>query len=380
MRILILSWRGPKHPNAGGAEISTYEHAKGWVKAGHSVTLFTSAFIGCKEEEIINGIRIIRSGMQVFGVQWAVFRWYLFADHPKFDLIVDQFHGIPFFTPIYVKEKKLAFIHEVTKEVWGLNPWPWPFNQIVAFIGQKVEPLVFKLFYKSIPFMTVSQSTKQDLVDWGIPKRNITIIHNGINIPKTNKLHPVRLKLSVKEKKKTAVFLGSISKDKGIEDTIYIFKEIDNQDKDWQFWVIGKSDLRYLKVIKNTAKELGIFNKINFFGYVSERKKFELLSKAHVVVNPSIREGWGLTVIEAARVGTPSVGYNVAGLRDSIIDGKTGVLCKIDPIKCSKVVLTLINDEKKYKELKKNCIQWGSKFNWAKATRESLKLIEGITR
>lgn len=368
MKILIFSWRGPKHPNAGGAEISTHEHAKGWVKAGHEVTLFTSAFAGCKEEEIIDGIKIKRYGRQIFGVQWEVFKWYLFGEHSKFDLVVDQFHGIPFFTPLYIKEKKLAFIHEVTKEVWKLNPWPWPFNKIVAFMGAIGEPWIFKLLYRKIPFMTVSESTKQDIIEWEIPPKKVTVVHNGINIPKR--------RLLSKEKKKTAIFLGSISKDKGIEDAIYIFKEIDNQERDWQFWVVGKSDLRYLEVIKNLAKNLGIFNKIIFFGYVSERKKFKLLSKAHVLVNPSIREGWGLVVIEAAGVGTPTVGYNVAGLKDSIIDRRTGILCDIDPVKCSEAVLALMSNQKNYQRLRQNCFKWSREFNWAKSTEQSLKLIQ----
>src|SRR6266498_3127303 len=110
MNILIFSWRGPKHPNAGGAEISTHEHAKGWVKAGHRVTLFTSYFPNSKKEEVIDGIEVKRYGRQMFGVQWEAFVWYLFKPHEKFDLVIDEFHGIPFFTPLYVKVKKMGFI------------------------------------------------------------------------------------------------------------------------------------------------------------------------------------------------------------------------------------------------------------------------------
>ncbi|MBI2018522.1 glycosyltransferase family 4 protein [Candidatus Daviesbacteria bacterium] len=372
MKILILSWRGPKHPNAGGAEVSTFEHAKSWVKAGYDVTLFTSAFAGCKEQEVIDGIKIKRCGRQIFGVQWEAFKWYLFGEHPKFDLVIDQFHGIPFFTPIYIKEKKLAFIHEVTKEVWRLNPWSWPFNRIAAFIGEICEPLVFKLLYKEMPFMTVSQSTKQDLVDWGIPKSNITVIHNGINIPRTKKFPP-------KEKKKTAIFLGSISKDKGIEDAIYIFKEIDNIEKGWQFWVVGKSDMRYLNTIQRLAKNLGIFHKIIFWGYVTESKKFELLSKAHILVNPSIREGWGLVVIEAGGVGTPTAGYNVAGLRNSVINGKTGLLSHPHNITALAIkIVKLMNNKLRLRKMSLDAYFWSKKFRWENACWESLKLVESV--
>lgn len=371
MKILILSWRGPKHPNAGGAEIATHEHAKGWVKADNEVTLFTSSYVSAKREETVDGVKIIRRGRQVLGVHFEAVKWYLFENHDDFDLVVDQFHGIPFFTPLYIKEKKLAFIHEVTKEVWRLNPWPWPFKQIAAFIGGVFEPLVFKLLYKDIPFMTVSQSTKHDLVNWGIPQRNITVIHNGINISKK--------KLPPKEKKKTAIFLGSISKDKGIEDAIKIFYEIDNLEKGWQFWVVGKSDLRYLKTIQRLAINLGIFNKIIFFGYVMESKKFELLSKAHILVNPSIREGWGLVVIEAGSVGTPTVGYNVAGLRNSVLNGKTGLLSQPTNTKALTIkIVKLTNDKLRLREMSRNAYSWSKKFRWKNACWESLKLIESL--
>jgi len=369
MNILILSWRGPKHPNAGGAEISTHEHAKGWAKAGHDVTLFTSAFFDCKMQEMIDGVKIKRCGRQIFGVQWEAFKWYLFSKHLKFDLVVDQFHGIPFFTPLYVRTKKLAFIHEVTKEVWKLNPWSWPFNIIAAFVGEIFEPMIFKL-YKKVLFMTVSNSTRSDLITWGIPRDQITVIHNGVKIPKiTNNFK--------KENKKTLIFLGALSRDKGVEQALKVFQLIDQaEQEEWQFWIVGKVDPRYLNVLKLLSQKLGIDKKVKFWGFVSEKKKFELLSRAHIAVNPSVREGWGLVVIEAADVGTPTVGYNVAGLRDSIIDGRTGILCDVDPVKCSEAVLVLMSNQKNYQRLRQNCFKWSREFNWGKSIKQSLKLIQ----
>lgn len=371
MNILIFSWRGPKHPNAGGAEISTHEHAKGWVKAGHDVTLFTSAFVGCKKEEIRDGVRIIRRGRQMIGVQWEAFKWYLIGKHSNFDLVIDQFHGIPFFIPLYVRGKKMAFIHEATKEIWRLNWWQWPFNRIVAFIGEMFEPLVFKLLYKKMIFMTVSQSTKDDLIKWGIPKEQITVVFNGVKVPKISKLYS-------KEKKQTAIFLGAISKDKGIEDAIEIFAQILSKGNNWQFWVVGKSEANYLDFLKKQTENLGISKNVEFLGFVSEKDKYKLLSRAHFLINPSIREGWGLVVIEAASVGTPTVGYNVPGLRDSIVNNKTGILCKPTPEACSEAILTLVANLDKYTSLRRNCINWGKKFKWENASKQSLKLIRNI--
>lgn len=373
MNILILSWRGPGHPHAGGAEKSTHNHAKGWVRAGHSVTLFTSRYPGAKKEEIIDGVNIKRYGSQIFRVHWAAFKWYVFGKHPKYDLVIDQFHGIPFFTPLYVRGKKLAFIHEVTKEVWGLNPWPWPFNLVPFFVGTMLEPLIFRLLYRDIPFMTVSESTKKDLISWGITERNITVVHNGLDVPEIKHNFP-------KEKKKTLIFLGALSKDKGIEDALKTFSIVDRTASDFRFWVVGKGESHYLKKLKLQTVKLKIDKKVKFWGFLNEEKKYEFLSKAHLLINPSIREGWGLVVMEAASVGTPTVAYNVAGLKDSIVNEKTGLLCSPNPAVCSEAILTLLGDKAKYERFRQNCFAWSKQFSWEKSSQESLKLLQELVK
>ena len=371
MNILILSWRGPGHPHAGGAEESTHQHAKGWVKAGHSVTLFTSYYFGAKNEEIIDGVKIIRQGSQILGVHLKAFIWYVFGDHQKYDLIIDQFHGIPFFTPLYIREKKLAFIHEVTKEVWNLNPWQYPLNLLPAIIGTIFEPLIFKVLYKKIPFMTVSSSTEKDLTDWGIPKKSITVIHNGFNNPDYFK--------NKKESKKTVIYLGALSKDKGIEDALIALRDLYESYRNIQFWVVGKGEEHQLEYLKKKIRILGIEKVTFFFGFVSEKEKYDLLSRAHILINPSVREGWGLVVIEAASVGTPTVAYNVAGLRDSVVNGKTGLLCDSNPKALTDKIQYLLNNKKLYQYLSVNCLKRSKEFSWEKSVKQSLKLLETIS-
>jgi len=365
MKILILSWRGPKHPNAGGAEIVTHEYAKYWVESGHKVTLFTSSFENGKEKEDIDGVKIIREGGQILGVQMAAIFWYLVKNKEKFDLVIDHFHGIPFFTPLFVRIPKLAFIHETAKEVWMLNHMRFPFNLIYGLTGRITEPWIFRLFYRSIPFLTVSNSTKKDLKFWGID--DITVINNGINSPK--------VKLLKKPRNKIITFFGSLSRDKGIETAIKVFSILQTKDSSLKFWIIGKGESKYLKGLKNLAKTL---DNIKFWGFVSEDQKYKLLAQSAVVINPSIWEGWGLTVIEAASVGTPTIAFDVPGLRDSIKDKKTGILVKDkSPEAMADEVLKNI-DNKKILQLSKNALVWSKKFDWQKSKKESLKLINAL--
>lgn len=368
MNILIFSWRGPGHPNAGGAEISTHEHAKGWVQAGHSVTLFTSYYKGAKRQEEIDGVEIIRSGSQFLGVHWEAFKWYLFGSHEKFDIVIDQFHGIPFFTPLYVRSKKLAFIHEVAKEVWFLNEFSFPLNLVAPFLGKPLEPLIFKL-YQGVNFMTVSESTKADLIGWGVHNTDVTVIYNGIDQPDIKEVS--------KEKTKTIIFLGALAKDKGIEKALEIFSLLQKNCKDnIHFWVVGKGHPKYEAFLKEKSGVLGL-RSIKFWGYVSNKQKFNLLARAHILINTSFREGWGLVVLEAASVGTPTVAFNVPGLRDSILNGKTGILCD-NAAQMVFEIESLLNDEGKLHKVSKNAISWSKNFSWDKATRASLNLIKKL--
>lgn len=374
MNILIFSWRGIGHPNAGGAEIVTFEHARAWVNAGHKVTLFTSSYRGCKKNQLISGVNIIHHGNEVLGVQVAAFFWYLFKTNEVFDLVVDEFHGIPFFTPLYIKKSRLAFIHEVTKEVWKLNSWPSPLNFLPGLLGPIIEPFIFKFIYKNTPFMTVSNSTKKELMEWGISGENICIIHNGVNKPD--------IKSSKKTGKiKTLIFLGAVTKDKGVGDALKAFLILINKfQADFEFWIVGKGEARYINYLKSQlGKE--VLSKIKFFGFVDEKKKFQLLAKADILIHPSVREGWGLVVIEAASVGTPTIGFNSPGLNDSIIDNQTGIICKSNTsLELAEIVDDLSKNQAKYQSLSEKAIIWSKNFSWKKSTQESLNLINKLSK
>ena len=371
MNILVFSWRDPKHPQAGGAEQVMHEHAKGWIKAGHNIVHFGSIYKDAPSEEILDGVRIIRRGSYFLTVHLRAFMWYLFGSHPKFDVVIDEFHGIPFFTPLYIRAKKLAVLQEVAKEVWWLNPLPKPLNWIVGFVGYATEPLIF-LLYKSVPFMVGSQSAKKDLISMGIGPGKITVVPHGVvlNTPK---------KMPAKEKKQTVVFLGALTKDKGIEDCIETFSLLNKRGREYNFWIMGGGEENYVKFLKKRVQKLGLEGKVSFFGRVSEEEKFKRLSRAHLLLNPSVREGWGLVNIEANSVGTPVVAYKSPGLVDSVNDGKSGLLCKINtPGNLADTTMQLLKDTNLYSRLQRGAVKWSKQFEWEKSKNKSLKLIEHI--
>ena len=371
MNILVLSWRDHKHPQAGGAEQVMREHMRGWIAGGHNVTLFSSRFVGCQKHEESEGIEIFHCGDQYIGVKIKAFKFWL-KNNKRFDLVIDQFHGIPFFTPLYVRKSKFAVLQELAKEVWFLSGFSFPLNYIIGVVGYIVEPFIF-LLYRKVPFMVGSESAKADLENVGIPSKNITIIPHGVIIEKLKKL-------PAKEKIKTVVFLGALTKDKGIEDALKVFSYLAKLG-DYNFWVIGKGGKEYEKYLLNLAEELGIKSKVKFWGFVSEVKKFELLAKAHILVNPSIREGWGLVNIEANAMAMPVVAYKSAGLVDSVKDGQSGIIVKKNsPEKLAEEITILFKNSEKYKNLQTGAISWSRKFFWAKSCQKSLNLINRLFR
>lgn len=366
MHILILNWRDIKNPKSGGAEIVTMEHAKAWVKKGHNVTWFTSKFKGAKKEEKIDGINIVRRGNFITVYLFAPF-YYLFSKN-TFDLVIDEIHGLPFFTPFFVKKPKIAFIHEVADEIWDYM-FPFPISKI----GKILEPL-FYIPYRNIKFMTVSDSTKNSLVKVGIKESKILVINNGIKTKFSNGLIH-------KEKISTFIFVSRVVKMKGIEEVIRAFFYILRELKDARLWIVGDGDKKYVEELRETMKSYSISTKVKFFGHVSEEEKLDLMKKAHLLLHASVKEGWGLVVIEAASQGTPSVVYNVSGLKDSVKNGKTGIVLDENTSKeMAKQAVILIKNKKRYESFQKNGILWAKSLTWEKATKQSVKLMNEVAK
>lgn len=366
MNILILNWRDPKNPKSGGAEIVTLQHAKAWVKKGYNVIWISSKFNGSKDKDKIDGVSIVRRGGFISVYLFAPF-FYLFSK-VKFDLVIDEIHGLPFFTPIYVRVPKIAFIHEVADEIWDYM-FPFPIN----YFGKLIEPLYFKL-YRNIMFWTDANSTIDDLVEKGIKRKNCLAINCPIKFKSLDKL-------PVKETDPTFIFVSRVVKMKGIEEVIKAFFYILRQKKNAKLWIVGDGNKKYVEKLKRNMMSYSIGPRVKFFGRVNETQKKELLKRAHLLLHASIKEGWGLVVIEAASQATPAVVYNVAGLKDSVKNNKTGIVLRQNNAKeLAKQAILLLDNKVKYLNFQKNALAWSKSLTWEKATDQSIKLINYVVK
>jgi glycosyltransferase involved in cell wall biosynthesis len=364
MNILILNWRDVKNPKSGGAEIVTMEHAKAWVRAGNKVVWFTSFFEGARETEKIDNVEIVRKGN--FITVYLLGALFYLLSKRKYDLVIDEIHGVPFFTPLYVRKPKIAYIHEVADKIWDYM-FPFPLNHI----GKLIEPLYFWL-YRDVKFLVPSTSTTKDLEKFGIKKKNCTIVLGAIQ----NKTLDA---LPIKEKAPTFIFVSRVVKMKGVEEVIKSFFHILRVLKNANLWIVGDGDKKYIDYLKKTMNLYAISSKIKFLGRVSEAKKMYYMRRAHLLLHASVKEGWGLVVIEAASLATPSVVYNVAGLRDSVLKNKTGIILKSNtPTEMAKAAVELYKDKIRYVNYQRTCLQWAKSITWEKETAKSLQLIESV--
>jgi glycosyltransferase involved in cell wall biosynthesis len=161
-----------------------------------------------------------------------------------------------------------------------------------------------------------------------------------------------------KEEVPTVAFIGRLKKHKLPNHAINAFQIIKNSIPSAKMWVIGDGYmLNRLKKMKSKD--------VIFFGHVGNTEKYNLLSRAHVLLVPSMREGWGLIVTEANAMGTPVVAYNVNGLRDSVQNGKNGILVNDNtPESLATAALSMLQGNELLKKFSVNALEYSKQFNW----------------
>jgi glycosyltransferase involved in cell wall biosynthesis len=344
LRILWLNWRDIKNPDHGGAEVITHEIATRLVrKRDHKITLFTAHFPGGLSAENVDGVRIVREGGKYTVYNKA--KTYYERNKNDYDLVVDQISVKPFLTPKFVREKPiLALIHQISPEQFSYE-LPFP----VSYIGRYYLEKKWLSYYKEITVVTISNSSKQDLSALGL--KNIFVITLGSGVVPLSAVPQ-------KESTPTIIFIGRLKKHKRPDHAINAFNIIKNELPNAKMWIIGDGYMR-TQLEKLSDKD------VKFYRYVSCEEKYDLLKRGHLALMPSTREGWGLVVTEANAMGTPVVGYNVPGLRDSIRDGETGILTKEEsPDSLASSAISLLKSPQRLKNLSYNALQFSKQFDW----------------
>lgn len=363
VRFLILNWRDTKHMWAGGAESYVHELAKNLVEKGHQVTIFSGNDGKSKNKEILDGVEIVRRGGFFMVYVWAAI-YYVTKFQDRFDIIIDSENGIPFFTPIYSRRPKFLLIHHVHQEFFN-DSLKFPMREIAKFLEGKVMPY----FYRNEKIMTVSESTKKDVLKLGIfNEENICIVNPGIDIKPVDK--------TIKKTKHPSIlYLGRLKPYKNVDIAIKSFNKVLEKFPNAILNIAGEGDCE--QSLKDLAKNLNIEKSVIFHGRVDEEiTKPKLFKQSWVMIQPSSFEGWGITVIEANQMGTPVVASDIPGLRDSVLNGKTGILVRPKSIKqFSHALIKLIKNNDLREKMSLAGVERAKKFNWSENTNIFLSAI-----
>ena len=371
--VLALSWRDIRAPKAGGAEVHTHEMLRGCDHERIRVFHFSPLFPGAKSIEIIDDVCYLRSGNIISVILQA--RSFYRCNAANIDYVIDQCNTHRFFTPLWVPTKKRIFyIHQLTREIWDVQA-KFP----LSTIGRLMETPMLRLNRKDRAAITVSESTRQDLVSVGFAPEKVWIIPNALS---TKPLLPEQFL------KKTLgpvfIYAGRFAPYKGIDAAVKALGIIKENYPNAKLWCIGKADRVYIDetlhplcqkyaLVDGNPQENG---DVTYWGFVSEQKKLELLSSATALLFPSMREGWGIIVIEAASVGTPSIVYDSPGCRDAVDFGRAGYLCgQNTPAELAKYMKDTVEKPEEYEAMRRAAYQFATGFSWPKSAQLFSELI-----
>jgi len=358
MRIAFFNWRDMKNPRAGGAELYVHQIMKHLAVLGHSVTLFTSSFPGSAPHEYVDGIEHVRYGGRflIYPKSVLCYRRHIAG---KYDAIVESINGMPFFTPLFAREKSVPLVHQLTRENW-YSGLPLP----LAFAGYHLED-VFLSAYRKRTAIAVSDSTKSELEALGFC--DVRIVHGAASLSPPKGI--------TKEDRPTLIYLGRLTKSKRVDHALLAFSSILKTSPSARLWIAGTGPEE--ASLRKLAATLGMSENTVFFGRVDEEKKAELFSRAHMMLFPAVREGWGLTVNEANSCATPVIGYDVPGLRDSIRPGMNGCLVPAgDYNAMAECALGLLSDQRSLRNLASGAVTSSKQFTWEKSALRLAGILE----
>jgi glycosyltransferase involved in cell wall biosynthesis len=299
LRVVAVSWRDLAHPSAGGAEVLLDRVLHGLHERGHAVTLVCGGPLSPHAYEAVDSGGTYSQYLKAPAVCTRRFR--------DADIVIDVQNGMPYFSPLWRRRPSLCVVHHVHTDQWATR-FPRPVAGVFRSVEQRGMPLV----YRNRPFIAISRSTAQSLAAIGIPAASITVIESGVDAPPQASVarsgEPLLLSLN----------------------RLVPHKRVDLLLEAWQQAqsrvpgrLVVAGDGPQLDEVRRQARTIP---RVDVLGRVDEATKLDLLARAWVVLSAAHHEGWGMSVLEGAAFGTPTLALDAPGIRDALIDGVTGRL------------------------------------------------------
>jgi len=310
----LLAWRDLDDDEAGGSEVHAHNIASIWTQSGISVTHRTSASTGRPAEAERDGYRVVRRGSR-----YSVFPRAAAAEalghYGRCDGLVEIWNGMPFLSPLWRRGPRMVWLHHIHGPMWGMS-LPRPVAAGGVFLEERLGPRL----YRNQPIVTLSRSSEEELLELGFPPERVQVITPGVDpafSPGGDK-HPTPLAMAV----------GRLVPVKDFGRLVRIWARVVEKVPEAELVIVGEGYER--PDIEAEIARLGITGSVRLPGRVPDAELLDLYRRSWMVASASVREGWGMTLTEAAACGTPAVATDIAGHADAVVAGRSGLLADSD--------------------------------------------------
>ncbi|MEM3442563.1 MAG: glycosyltransferase family 4 protein [Candidatus Bathyarchaeia archaeon] len=370
MHILVFNWRSFLSRNAGGAETHCFEIFNRIAGKGHKVQLVASCDSTSFKHATVGKIDVLHICKSEF--LYPLFSMVCLPKLPlvSSDVIVEDVSKFPIFWPLFLSKilnkPFVVIVHHVHGKTL-FKELSFPFN-LLSFL---IELLGLKFYTLFKPYIVVvSESTKRELVSIGFNEESISIVPNGLNFEfsafftREKSVFPL------------VVYFGRVKKYKRIDHLIKATKYACEKISDLKLIVAGKGDAKVYSELRDLARQIGLESVVKFYGEVDEKTRNELFQEAWIYAFTSMKEGFGLSLIEAQAYGLPVVAYAVPGVVDAVRHMFSGILVEEGNIQALAKALELIcKDHVLREKLSRGAVENASHYSWDKSAEEFLNLL-----
>jgi glycosyltransferase involved in cell wall biosynthesis len=351
MKIVMLNWKDPSHPEAGGSEVVADQLLLGLSARGHDVALICGGPIRPRSYPVYQAGSTFSQYLVAPFVAWR-HCW-------DADVVIDVENGLPFFTPIWWRIPRVLLIHHIHTEQWS-DRFPRPLASIFRWIESRLMPRI----YSKSTWVAISESTKSSIRALEVGEPEVNVIENGVG--------QVESTPSNGQEKQFFSYIGRLVPHKRVQLVIDAWSKI-SQKIDGYLVIAGDGALS--SEIEQLAQST---NRVLFRGAISEAEKWELLEKSSLFITGTRHEGWGVTVMEAASAGTPTLAFKVPGIQDSVVHDVTGFLIEEseDPAEqLARAWLSLIRNPSEIERLGNEAQDRAAQFSWTNTIVRWEKLL-----
>ncbi len=315
-RVDVVAWRDLDDAEAGGSELHAHEILTRWADAGIDVRLWTSRVDGAARYIHRSGYTVNRrAGRYAVFPRTAVAG--LRGRIGTGDGLVEIWNGMPFLSPLWSHCPRIVFLHHVHAEMWKMVLSP-----SLARVGYTLEHRVAPPFYRHSQIVTLSDSARDDLVRrLHFPSHRVTVVPPGID----SRFSPG----PGTDPDPLVVAVGRLVPVKRFDWFIEAMVALKERQPRLRAMIIGEGYER--PALEARLAEADAEGWFDLPGRVPDAELLDAYRRAWVVSSTSVREGWGMTLTEAAACGTPAVATRIAGHEDAVVDGESGLLVSSVP-------------------------------------------------